>query len=264
MYQTSIGAHHHRSGRGIEKIHLPEQVRLIPEYFQKAGYYTCLGDISSVRQQERRKGRLAKSDYNFEWDQSVYDGSEWSGRQPGQPFFAQVQLAGGKFRDGARQAEQIPHVAVSDVRLPPYYPNHPVVLEDWAAYLDTFSMMDVFVGELIGRLKREGIYENTVIFFLTDHGVSHARGKQFCYDEGIMVPLIVRGPGIEAGRLRDDLVLQIDVAATSLQLAGINIPGHLEGIPLFGPDYDAFRAWIPASSIPSMEAPSEDLPAGFA
>src|SRR4051812_6794940 len=43
MYQTTIGAHHHRSGRGVEKIHLPDGVIPVPVLFQQAGYYTCIG-----------------------------------------------------------------------------------------------------------------------------------------------------------------------------------------------------------------------------
>src|SRR5688500_20085863 len=43
MYQTSIGAHQHRSGRGALKIHLPEGAALVPALFQNAGYYTCIG-----------------------------------------------------------------------------------------------------------------------------------------------------------------------------------------------------------------------------
>ena len=43
MYQTTIGANNHRSGRGELKIHLPEGVTPLPVLFQKAGYYTCIG-----------------------------------------------------------------------------------------------------------------------------------------------------------------------------------------------------------------------------
>ena len=43
-------------------------------------------------------GKLGKTDYNFEWDQSVYDGNDWSKRKKGQPFFAQIQTQGGKLR----------------------------------------------------------------------------------------------------------------------------------------------------------------------
>ena len=236
MYQTSTGAHHHRSGRGTQKIRLPERVKLIPEYFQKAGYYTSLGSLSHAIGKSKRG--LGKTDYNFQWDKSVYDGCDWSGRAEGQPFFAQIMLHGGKARGQARKDAGIPHARTADVTLPPYYPRHPVILEDWAAYLDTFNLVDREVGQILERLKREKLLDNTVIFFWTDHGVSHARGKQFCYDEGIMVPLIVRAPGrIEPGTVRDDIAAHIDIAAASMHFAGIPIPGHLEARPLFGPKH---------------------------
>lgn len=238
MYQTTIGAHHHRSGRGTERIRLPEHIRLIPEYFKDAGYFTSLGSIANVTGTARKKGALGKSDYNFDWDPSIYDAPDWTGRKKGQPFFAQIMLSGGKARAQARKAKGIPHVKIEDVKLPPYYPRHPAILEDWAAYLDTFTLMDHQVGLILKRLREEGVLDETVIFFLTDHGVSHARGKQFCYDEGIMVPLLIRYPAaIKAGTVRDDLVAHIDVAATSLHFAGIPLPKHLEARTLFGQQY---------------------------
>lgn len=242
MFQTSIGAHHHRSGRGEIKIEKPAHVKLIPEFFKQAGYYTCLGNANhgagSVK--GRQKLKLGKSDYNFEWDTSVFDAGEWSGRKKGQPFFAKICLTGGKARTFARNLVSIPHVATSEVEIPPYYPRHPVVLEDWAAYLDTFTFMDRQVGQIIERLKKEKEYENTVIFFITDHGVSHARGKQFCYDEGMMIPFFVHAPGrVNGGTVRQDPVLHIDVAATSLYFAGIPIPKYMEARTLFGPDFSA-------------------------
>lgn len=237
MYQTSIGAHHHRSGRGKERIPLPAGVKMIPELFQEAGYYTSLGSIGHVKAEgQKKEGGFGKSDYNFDWDPSVYDGNEWSGRKPDQPFFAQIMFGGGKARDQARASKDIPHVRADDITLPPYYPRHPVILEDWAAYLDTFTLMDRQTAAVLERLKSEGVLDNTIIFFWTDHGVSHARGKQFCYDEGIMIPLIVWAPGrVEAGTLRDDLVSHIDIAASSLEFAGIPIPANMQGRPLFGP-----------------------------
>ncbi len=126
--------------------------------------------------------------------------------------------------------------------LPPYYPDHPVIREDWARYLNSWLFVDQEIGELLARLEDEGTLDSTVIFFWTDHGISHARGKQFLYDEGIHVPLIVRFPdGRMAATERDDLTLQIDVAATSLALAGIEIPGIMQGRDLFADDYHARR-----------------------
>jgi arylsulfatase A-like enzyme len=96
---------------------------------------------------------------------------------------------------------------------------------------------DRHVGEIIARLEQEGILEETVIVFLSDHGVSHARGKQFLYDEGTRIPLIVRGPGVARGARRADLVEHIDVAALSLALAGIARPAGMQGRDLLAAGY---------------------------
>ena len=107
MYQTSIGSHHHRSGRGKHRIELPEGVRPIPEYFREAGYWTCIGsglpgrDASGIRPRKLGSG---KTDYNFNWEPGIYHSHDWANRSAEQPFFMQVQLHGGKIR-GASQAK---------------------------------------------------------------------------------------------------------------------------------------------------------------
>ncbi len=250
MYQTSIGAHHHRSGRGVEKIRLPEGVTPIPALFQQAGYFTCIGSgLPDVGRSGKKTAtsELGKTDYNFEWDPKLYDGADWSGRRSGQPFFMQVQLAGGKLRGNSdatarklsERAEQEWGAAVQpgDVRLPPYYPRDPVLLNDWAAYLDAVRFTDQHVGRVIERLESEGILDSTLVIFMTDHGISHARGKQFLYDEGTHIPFIVRGPGIASGQVRDDLIEHIDIAAISLAAGGIPIPPTMQGRDIFAQDY---------------------------
>jgi len=241
MYQTSIGAQNHRSGRGAQKITLPEGVRPIPELFQDAGYHT------SVSSWPNRKGRLGKTDYNFEWDEKMYDGNDWKSRDKGQPFFAQIQLPGGKLRGGTRESAEAfaqraektfgNRTKTEDVSLAPYYPRDPVLLHDWAAYLDTVRETDRVVGEILARLDREGVRENTVVIFMTDHGISHARGKQFMYEEGLHVPLVVNGPGIPKDKVRRDLVEHIDIAAISLALADIEIPKSMQARDVFAKDY---------------------------
>lgn len=238
MYQTSLGAHHHRSGRGVLKIDLPAGAPFLPELFQQAGYYTCIGSgLKDVPPHDRGAG-LGKTDYNFQWNERLYDGPDWAGRRPGQPFFMQVQLPGGKLRgntiDSARRLAQRARkefsavVAPRDVTLPPYYPRDDVLLTDWAAYLDAVRFTDRHVGQVLDRLRAEGELDNTLVVFMTDHGISHARGKQFLYDEGTRIPLIVRGPGAPRGVVRDELVEHIDVAAMSLAAAGIAAPPAMQ------------------------------------
>jgi arylsulfatase A-like enzyme len=93
------------------------------------------------------------------------------------------------------------------------------------------------VGDVIARLEKEGILDQTLVIFATDHGISHARGKQFLYDEGAHIPLVMRGLGIAKGKVRDDLVELIDIAPTSLAAAGIPIPSVMQAKNVLAADY---------------------------
>ncbi len=244
MNQFTTGFHNHRSqvvdGNGggnadyFDSFQLPEEIPFLPKLFKEAGYFTVLGTHQTIIERDDFKGQLGKTDYNFIWNSEVYDGNDWSKRKPDQPFFAQVQLRGGKFRNAV-----VEYPAKSDkVQLPPYYPDDSVLRKDWAEYLNSVLLLDKEVEGIVGRLEKEGILKNTVIFLFTDHGISHLRGKQFLYDEGIKIPLIIRWPsGLPEGEQRKDLVSHIDIAATSLQLAGIAIPETMQGKGLFGEDF---------------------------
>ena len=255
MYQTSIGVHHHRSGRGPHRIQLPDGVRPVPEYFQEAGYWTCIG--SGLPGFDHRgnptvRNTKGKTDYNFDWDPAMYDSHDWADRSEGQPFFMQVQLNGGKIRGASEaqyEATQKRMLAEfgeftdpESVELPPYYPRDPVMLRDWSTYLDSVRLTDQHVGKVVDRLRKEGLLENTLVVFFTDHGISHARGKQFIYDEGVHIPLVIRGPGVGKGETRNDLVEHIDVAALSLAAAGIEIPGKMEGKDILAAKYEPKEA----------------------
>ena len=250
-YQTSLGAENHRSSVPGHLIHLPDGVRLVPELFREAGYHVNNLTVEDfLRSAEDAKSaprvKVAKTDYNFVWNPEVaYDPNHWLTRKDGQPFFVQVQLQGGKHR-GQGNGREWPVKArrglgtttpESGLHLPAWLPEDPVIIEDWAQYLDTVRWTDMEVGQIVERLKSAGELERTVIFFMTDHGISHVRAKQFLYDSGTHVPLIVTGPAIAAGKTRDDVVEHIDLAATSLALAGIALPPRMQSRDILRTDY---------------------------
>jgi len=227
MYQTSIGAHHHRSHRR-DNYRLPQGVRLITDYLREAGYFTA-NVITAAPGVEGR----GKTDFNFTVE-NPFDGTDWNERKPGQPFYAQVN-----FRETHRIFEEVKENAVDPelVKIPPYYPDHPVARADWARYLDAIGILDRKVGAVLKRLEDEGLAGNTVVIFFGDNGRPHVRGKQFLYEGGILTPLIVRWPGrIKAGTVSDDLVSAIDLSATSLEIAGIEPPAHMQGVVFLGPE----------------------------
>ncbi len=208
-----------------DSYHLP--IRMIPELFKQAGYHTAQN--SGVKHQ----GKHGKTDYNFIWSQFKYDSAHWLDCPKDRPFFAVLQLKGGKSRKNDSGK-----VDPDNVTLPPYYPDHSVFKEDWADYLGSWLQVDREVGSAVQQLKDAERLNNTAIFFMTDHGVSHLRGKQYVYEEGIRVPLIMRLPNERfAGATRNDLVNQIDVTATSLGLAGIPIENHIQGRDFLADDY---------------------------
>ena len=246
MMQTTLGIHNHHSSRSEETaIHLSDYIKTLPELFREAGYFTF---------------NHGKDDYNFWYDrENLYSGEyathklygksgktiDWNARKPEQPFFGQIQLRGGKhiynknFKNNVRNP-----VDRNSYDLPLYYPEHPMIREDWGQHLDSIQMTDNEVGKIIDRLQKDGVLDNTVIFFFSDHGMRLWRHKQFCYDSGLHVPFIMSWAGNPerlggAGTVRKDLVSGLDIAATSLALAGIPIPKYMESRDLFAKDFQA-------------------------
>lgn len=232
MYQTSIGTHNHRSHRN-DGYKLPQPVQPITEYLRQAGYYTV---NSTISEDGSIKGP-GKTDYNFNLDKKPFDGFDWNNRKEGQPFYAQVMIYV-THRSPAWQKEvqeHQPQITPSTLKLPPYYPDHPVAKEDWATYLESIQLMDTYVGNFLKKLDEQGLTKNTVVIFTSDHGRCMARDKQFIYDGGIKIPCLIKWPGIiDANTVDTDLHSSIDISATILKIAGATIPSHMEGRPFWG------------------------------
>ncbi len=240
MFQTTIGAHNHRSHRN-DGYTLPEPVKLITEYFRQAGYFTA-----NVKTAAPGVAGSGKTDFNFKF-KNAFDGDDWNQRKADQPFFAQLSISmthrGGHWKK-VRDMLDNP-IDPAQVKLPPFYPDHPVAREDWATYLNSIQVMDQYIGKIMKRLDDEGLTDNSVVIFIGDNGQCHVRGKQWLYDGGIHIPLLVRWPGkLRAGQVCDNLVSSIDISATILKIAGIEPPKHIEGRLFLQPDGQG--AWIPA------------------
>jgi len=240
---TTFGLHNHHSSRSEESaIYLPAHVKTIPEIFKEAGYFTF---------------NLGKDDYNFRYDrEKLYSGKyrvhplygktgtegDWRDCPSGHPFFGQIQLRGGKHVNAKDFREKVKEpIDPESIKLPPYYADHPVMRKEVADHYNTIRITDQEVGGIIDELKKAGLLDNTIVFFFTDHGMKSIRHKQFCYDGGLHVPLIVAWYGksgkIKSGTVREDLVSGIDIGATSLALAGLDIPDYMEGHDLFAENY---------------------------
>lgn len=224
QYQTTVGGHHHDTR---DKRELPASIPTLIQLAREAGYFVTNGKGSATT----HKG-LTKSHFNFVYNsKTFFDGFDWSQRtDPEQRFFATVQIK--EPHRGFVTNDRPRHDAV----IPPYYPEHPVTRADWGNYLASVEVLDAKVGEVLDRLDQEGITDNTLVVFFGDHGRPHVRGKQWLYDGGLHVPLLVRWPKqVRPGTVDDRLVSLLDLMPTTLAAMGSQVdnatqtpaqPGH--------------------------------------
>ena len=233
MYQNSIGTHHMRC-----TAVLPKWLKPFPIALREAGYY-CTNN--------------SKTDYQFKvpssstiWDQSSGK-AHWANRpDKNQPFFAVFNFTG-CHESGIASSDKYASVtkdltadqrqdAAALTTLPPYYPDTEITREDWKRNYELITAMDAWAGDLIAELKDAGEYENTIIFFWSDHGVGLPRAKRWLYDSGTHIPLIIRIPERfrhdGQGRpdtVDDQLVSSVDFGPTVLNCAGLPIPDYVQG-----------------------------------
>lgn len=236
MYQTSIGTQHMRTlgiGKGISpkkdsvifpySAVIPDYVKCFPEYLRKAGYYCTNNE---------------KQDYQFEAPVTVWDenstAASFRNRPAGKPFFA-------IFNFGITHESQLFGrtdsllVKEDEVSVPPIYPDTKTVRHDIARMLTNIERMDQEVGELIAMLKEDGLYNNTIIFFYSDHGGVLPWMKREVLERGTHIPFIIRFPGgNNAGTVNNELINAVDFAPTVLSLAGVPIPSYMQGQAFLG------------------------------
>ncbi|HVJ66733.1 MAG TPA: sulfatase, partial [Caulifigura sp.] len=179
MYAQSLGAEHMRS-----MVPVPNGFQLLPQHLRRAGYY-CSNNV--------------KEDYNLAPEGQVWDESSnrahWRKRGKGQPFFAVFNHTithESQIRNKIDAADRVHDPA--GARVPAYHPDTPEVRKDWAQYYDRLTMMDTQVGQLFRDLEADGLADDTIVFFFSDHGSGMPRSKRWLYDSGLHVPLLVHIP----------------------------------------------------------------------
>jgi len=225
MYAVSIGSQNHRT---TKKKPLPEGVRVLTDWLRDAGYFTA--NIVTLPEECGFKG-TGKLDWNFKTSGKPFDSADWNDLKSHQPFYAQIN-----FSETHRKFKAPPKADPAKVAIPPYYPDDPVTRKDWAQYLDSATELDRKVGLVLEQLAADALANNTIVMFFGDNGAAMARAKQFCYEEGFHVPLIIRWPKdvpapkqIKAGLVEERMIDGIDFAPTMLALAGAAKPARMQG-----------------------------------
>ena len=241
-YQTSIGAMHMRTlatsavtldayppgFKGYSTL-LPAGMKTYPELLRSAGYYTS---------------NNSKEDYQFEspvtmWDESGAKAHYRNRPDSTQPFFSIFNfMVTHESQVWMREHEEL-LVRPEEVSVPAVYPDDSLTRRVLARFITNAMRMDKQVGEVLAQLKEDGLYENTIIFFFSDHGDGMPYFKRELYDRGLRAPLLIKAPFLEAGSQSNELISFVDFAPTLLSLAGVPIPESMQGQAFLGPQKSA-------------------------
>ena len=264
MYPARLGAHNMRTGdhnnfkwpedvkfrqnKGVidnsgenipdYEVVPPSYVKPFTEYLRSEGYY-CVNDN--------------KCDYQFNapftaWD-DVYGGGSYKNATDGAPFFyVKNYYTTHESRIWLRKDKPMT-VHPDKVPIPDYYPDIPVVRNDIARKYSNIEALDQEVGELLEQLEADGVMENSVIFFWSDHGGNLIRQKRAVGNSGLHVPLIIRYPdGYRAGETENRLVSLMDLGPTVMSLIGLEPPNHMDGKAFAGIFEESPRQYIYGSA----------------
>jgi arylsulfatase A-like enzyme len=236
-YQTAIGGHHMRTtgySEAAKNFYPPQYknysalpavgISCFSEYLRQVGYY-CTNN--------------SKEDYQFvapptAWDESS-PRAHWRNRpDKNQPFFAIFNLMVTHESQVWMRDKEPLLVKPEEVVLPPYYPDDSISRWVMARFLSNVMVMDKQVGQLIQELKEANLYDETILFFYSDHGDGLPFAKRELYDRGLRVPLIVKAPFLSKGTTDNQLVSFVDLAPTVLSIAGVPIPKTMQGQAFLG------------------------------
>ncbi|MEO9592809.1 sulfatase-like hydrolase/transferase [Rhodopirellula bahusiensis] len=233
MHAISLGTQPMRSRNLIPH----DVVKYYPDLLREAGYFATNG---------------GKTDFNIGGrdDDACWDpgrGSRaWRKREAGQPFFSIVNI-GVSHESSAHGDNQNTKNDPATMKLYSYHPDLPAIRRTYAKYADAVERMDAIVGETINQLKADGLYEDTIVVYCSDHGGVMPRSKRFLYSSGIHCPMVVRipekwkqwWPAEKPGMTVDRLVSFVDMPKTWLSLANAEITETFQGTIFLGDDIES-------------------------
>src|SRR5262249_10194945 len=130
--------------------------------------------------------------------------AHWRKRKPGQPFFSvfniltshesQIRIPEKAYQQRTADFTARERHDPAKAPLPSYHPDTPEVRKDWARYADMITVMDREAAALLKQLDDDGLADDTIVFFFSDHGAGMPRSKRWLYESSLRVPLILRFP----------------------------------------------------------------------
>jgi len=122
---------------------------------------------------------------------------------------------------------------------PPQFEDSEEARRDWANGYEMTTLLD---RQFAARLKE--LTEPTVVAFFSEYGFTLREGNSAAYESGTRVPLLIRLPEASEGKVDSQLVMLLDLAPTLLNLAGVEVPGHMQGRAFSGPRLSPPRRFV--------------------
>ena len=225
-FPSADGANYMRSNhfnKSFESIP-PAGVKCYTEYLRAAGYYCTNNE---------------KTDYQFNVPLSAWDEqgnwAHWKHAPADRPFLATFNLNVTHESFIWKNSDDPLEVSSDSVVLPPYYPDNDVVRHDMAVLYSNIAKMDRQFAKLLRELEESDRAKNTIVIFYSDNGGPLPRGKREIMDSGTHVPFMIRFPdGRWAGTKNEVLNMFVDIPATILSLANIELPHLMHGQAMYG------------------------------
>ena len=148
-----------------------------------------------------------------------------------QPFLLNIGFPE-PHRDAQGRFKQAPPDDSLGVQIPPYLPQSAAARGEFAELQGVISALDTAVGRIWAALQEHGLADDTWLLFTVDHGLAMPRAKCTLHDPGLQTALIMVAPafGLSGGRVYDELVSNVDITPTILEMLGLPLSPQLQGL----------------------------------
>ncbi len=239
MYPTTLGTQHMRAyKKSVENNEInshnslpyysakpKKPIRFFTENLRSSGYY-CTNN--------------SKEDYNMitsplAWDESS-QAAHWRNRQEGQSFFSVFNFNITHESNIWKNKSPYSKHELENVVTPNLFPEDEGIKSDLLTNYQNIEKLDEQIGVIINQLKEDNLYDNTIIFFFSDHGGPFPRYKRSIYETGIRVPMLAKWIDDTCRGNSYQLISFVDFAPTVLDAANIARVFPFEGISFFKKD----------------------------
>jgi N-sulfoglucosamine sulfohydrolase len=245
VHQITVGGQHMRSRDFKQSPYRalpPIDVKAFPEILRQQGYFTY---VSNKLDYQFSNITMNTGPFTIWDDESNKPTWRHKNRRSDQPFFGmyhfnithESKLMPKSFKSNLAISGYQKVFSPEQVEVPAYLPDTLKVRQSIASIYDHVYLMDKQIGQVLKALKEDGLTDNTIVIWTTDHGDALPRAKREIYDSGIKVPLIVHWPekyrpkSLQPGSKKSQLISFVDLAPSILAMAGANIPTFIQGKP---------------------------------